>query len=74
MSELRKGQIVACWIDDGYVKVIRIFDHKRGNKFLCRLPDNTRDEEDDFKYCVPLEEVEPSVFLAREKTAEEDHV
>lgn len=73
MSELQKGQIVACWIDDGFVKVIRIFDHKRGNKFLCRLPDNSLDEEDVFGYCTPLEEAEPSAFLGREKSAEEHH-
>ena len=74
MSELKKGQIVACWIDDGFVKVIRIFDHKRCNKFMCRLPDNTLDEEDEFGYCMPLEEVEPSAFLGREKPpVEEDH-
>ena len=69
MTELRKGQVVACWQGDNYCKVICIFVRKKGKFYLCRLmPDENELEE--FKHCVPLEDIEPDAFLAREKDAQ----
>ena len=74
MSDLKKGQIVACWDREDCDKFIRIFVstrkvRNRGEFFECRLPGDAKGilSVELWEHCVPLEEIEPDAFLAREK-------
>ena len=78
MSELKKGQIVACWDREDCNRFIRIFVSTRqaGNKgecFECRLPSKAKGFPivELWEHCVPLEEVEPSAFIGWERRARE---
>ena len=75
MSELRKGQIVACWDREDCDKSIRIFVCREGECYRCRLPGIEFGDPDFeiWEHCLPLEDIAPEAFLAREKTAEVLH-
>lgn len=74
MSEFKKGQIVACWDRDDCDKIVRIFVSKEGDYFRCCMAGEENCSVDrvfawteEWSYCVPLEEVEPGAFLARDR-------
>lgn len=74
MSELlQKDQIVACWDRDDCDKAIRIYIGKDGMVHRCRLPGFEHGDPDFelWEHCVPLEELAPEAFLARESSAGE---
>ena len=74
MSELQKGQIVACWDREDCYKTIRIYEGKHdGKNHRCSTPGIAVEDIlfELWEYCVPLEDVAPEAFLAREK--EKDH-
>ena len=75
MSELQKGQIVACWDREDCDKSIRIFVCREGECYRCRLPGIEFGDPDFeiWEHCLPLEDIAPEAFLAREKTAEVLH-
>ena len=66
MSELQKGQLVACWDRDDCDKFICIFVAKEGHFYRCTRAESVcYDEEGElWEHCVPLEEVRPDAFLA----------
>ena len=71
MSELKKGQIVACWDRDDCDKMIRIFVCKEGEYFRCRMAGEEKNDVDrvfpwteEWSDCIPLEEVEHGAFLS----------
>ena len=81
MSEhkFQKGQLVAVILGSLASRRIRIFcgyytkpldDH--GTWCLCRNPGEPERNAVAWPHCIPLEEVEPEAFLAREKVAEEE--
>lgn len=76
MKELSDNQIVACWDREDEDKFIRIFVKKRrvrnrGEYFECRLPGDAKGmlAVELWENCLPLEDIEPDAFLAREKDA-----
>lgn len=73
MNEFKKGQLVACWDRDDCDKAIRIYVGKEGMFHRCRLPGFEHGDPDFelWEYCVPLEELAPEAFLARERRAGE---
>ena len=74
MSELlQKDQIVACWDREDCDKTIRIYIGKEGMVHRCRLPGIEHGDPDFelWEYCVPLEELAPEAFLARERRSGE---
>lgn len=72
-KQFKKGQIVACWDRDDCDKFICIFVAKEGKFYKCtRAEPVCHDEECEewWDHCVPLEEIRPDAFLAREKAME----
>lgn len=71
--ELQKDQIVACWDREDCDKAIRIYvgEEEMTHLHRCRLP-GIEHGDPDFElwgHCVPLEELAPEAFLARERRA-----
>lgn len=71
MTEFKKGQLVACWDREDCDKAIRIHIGKEEITHLhrCRTPGIVHCQPDFglWEYCVPLEELAPEAFLARER-------
>ena len=67
--ELQKDQIVACWDREDCDKAIRIYVGKEGMEHRCRLPGIEHGDPifELWEHCVPLEELAPEAFLARER-------
>ena len=67
--ELQKDQIVACWDREDCDKAIRIYAGKEGMEHRCRLPGIEYGDPvfELWEHCVPLEELAPEAFLARER-------
>ena len=69
--ELQKDQIVACWDREDCDKAIRIYvgEEETTRLHRCRLPGIEVGDPDFelWEHCVPLEELAPEAFLARER-------
>ena len=75
MPEFRQGQLVAVWDREDCDRFIRIFVCREEERYRCRLPGIEFGDPDFeiWEHCIPLEDVAPEAFLAREKTAEVLH-
>ena len=69
---LQKDQLVACWDREDCDKSIRIYVGAEGKFHRCRLPGVTHCHPDFelWEQCIPLEELAPEAFLARERRTE----
>lgn len=67
--ELQKDQLVACWDREDCDKAIRIYVGREGEYHRCRTPGIVHCHPDFelWDKCVPLEEIAPEAFLARER-------
>ena len=63
MSDLKKGQIVACWDRDDCDKFIGVFIAKEGTLYRCARAESRNLNCELWQCCVPLEEVRPEAFL-----------
>ena len=66
---LQKDQLVACWDREDCDKAIRIYVGREGEYYRCRTPGIAHCHPDFelWDHCVPLEELAPEAFLARER-------
>ena len=69
--ELQKDQLVACWDREDCDKAIRIYVGREGENHRCRTPGimHCHPDFELWEHCVPLEELAPEAFLARERRA-----
>lgn len=74
MGEFRKGQLVAVWNSNYSNRHIRIFveigtsSFGGDTVFLCREAGEDEKYAIPWPHCLPLENVEPEAFLARERS------